>query len=58
VGVAVAPLISHLLRSFMPAGADVTSDIDGRVLLFALTVSIITGAICGVAPCSNCGVFR
>ena len=50
LGLAVAPLVSRVLRSFIPQGADVTSGIDQRVLLFALGVSVITGVVCGVAP--------
>jgi predicted permease len=50
LGVTLAPLVSRVLRSFVPVVADVTADIDGRVLMFALAVSVITGAVCGVAP--------
>src|SRR5262245_56353400 len=50
LGVAVAPLVSRVLRSFIPQGADVSAGVDQRVLLFALVVSVITGVVCGVAP--------
>ena len=50
LGVVVAPLVSRVLRSFIPQGADVSASIDQRVLLFALVVSVITGVVCGVAP--------
>ena len=49
-GVATAALVSRVLRSFIPAGADVTASVDQRVLLFALAVSAITGVVCGMAP--------
>ncbi|MGH6691703.1 MAG: FtsX-like permease family protein, partial [Gammaproteobacteria bacterium] len=47
---ATAPLVSQVLRSFIPQGADVSTGIDQRVLLFALAASVITGLVCGVAP--------
>ncbi len=50
LGVATAPLVSRVLRSFIPQDADVSAGIDQRVLLFALVVSVITGVVCGVAP--------
>jgi predicted permease len=50
LGVAAAPLVSRLLRSFIPEGANVSPDLDGRVLLFAVAASVMTGAVCGVAP--------
>ena len=50
LGVATAPLVARVLRSFIPLGADVSAGIDRRVLLFALVVSVITGAACGMAP--------
>jgi putative ABC transport system permease protein len=50
LGVATAPLVSRVLRSFIPQGADISAGIDQRVLLFALVVSVITGMVCGVAP--------
>jgi predicted permease len=50
LGVATAPLVSRVLRSFIPQGADVSAGIDHRVVLFALVVSVITGVVCGVAP--------
>ena len=50
LGVAFAPVVSRLLRSYVPPGADVSTAIDGRVLLFALVASVLTGAVCGLAP--------
>jgi predicted permease len=50
LGIAVAPLVARLLRSYIPPGADVSAAIDGRVLLFALAAAVVTGAICSLAP--------
>ena len=50
VGVAAAPLVSRVLRSFVPEGANLTAAVDRRVLLFAVAASIVTGALCAVAP--------
>lgn len=50
LGVVVAPVVSRFLRSYLPPGADVSAAIDGRVLLFALLLSAVTGAVCGLAP--------
>jgi predicted permease len=50
LGVALAPVVSRILRSYVPPGADVSAVIDGRVLLFALVAIALTGAICGLAP--------
>ena len=50
LGVAFAPVVSRVLRSYVPPGADVSPAIDGRVLLFALISSALTGAICSLAP--------
>ena len=50
LGVVLAPVVSRVLRSYVPPGADVSAAIDGRVLLFALVTSAMAGAICGLAP--------
>ena len=50
LGIAVAPLVAGVLRSFLPAGAIVTAAIDGRVLLFTVGAVVVTGAVCGLAP--------
>jgi predicted permease len=50
LGVAFAPIVSRILRSYVPPGADVSAAIDSRVLLFALVASAVTGAICALAP--------
>jgi predicted permease len=34
----------------VPPAADVSAALDGRVLLFALLASAVTGAVCGLAP--------
>jgi predicted permease len=50
LGVAAAPLVSRVLRSFVSAGANVNTEIDGRVLLFTFAATIVAGAVCGAAP--------
>jgi predicted permease len=50
LGVAAAPLVSRVLRSFVQEGANVSAAIDRRVLIFAFAASVVTGAVCGVAP--------
>ena len=50
LGVAAAPLVSRVLRSFLPAGANVSAGIDGRVLAFTVATTLVAGAVCGVAP--------
>jgi predicted permease len=58
LGLVVAPLVSRTLLSFLPqeaAGVDLSSDMDGRVFLFALLVSALTGVLCGMAPAWQAG---
>lgn len=50
LGIAAAPLVSRVLRSFLPAGANVNAGIDGRVLAFTVATTLVVGAVCGVAP--------
>ena len=50
LGVAAAPLVSRMLRSFLPAGANVSAGIDGRVLAFTVATTLVAGIVCGVAP--------
>jgi predicted permease len=50
LGVAVAPVVSRVLRSFLSEGANVSTGIDQRVLIFAFAASVVTGAVCSVAP--------
>ena len=55
LGVALAPLVSRILRSYVPQGADVSASIDGRVLLFALVAGAMVGVVCGLAPVFQVG---
>ena len=50
IGVAAAPLIARVLRSFVAEGANLTASVDRRVLMFAIAASAMTGMLCGVAP--------
>jgi predicted permease len=53
LGILAAPAVSATLLSFLPqdiARASLTNDVDSRVLLFALLVSIATGVLSGTAP--------
>jgi predicted permease len=58
LGILAAPAVSAALLSFLPqdiARASLTTDLDIRILLFALLVSIATGALCGMAPALQAG---
>ena len=50
LGILTAPLVSGVLRSFVSERTNLTTEIDQRVLLFALAASAATGALCGLAP--------
>ena len=50
LGIAAAPLVSRVLRSFVQEGANVSAAIDQRVLMFTFAASVVTAAVCGVAP--------
>ena len=51
-GVLVAVWMVGVLRGFLPAGADATlaTNLDGRLLFFALAVAILTGLVFGLVP--------
>jgi predicted permease len=58
LGLVVAPAVSRTLLSFLPraaAGVDLSSQMDGRVFAFAFLVSVMTGALCGLAPAWQAG---
>ncbi len=50
LGLALAPAVSRVLLAFLPEGASLTATVDYRMLLFTFAVSIVAGALCGVAP--------
>jgi predicted permease len=50
LGVMVAPLVSRGLLLFLPPGADLVPAVDFRVLLFALSTTLLAGVLLGIAP--------
>ena len=50
LGLLAAPAVSRVLLSFLSQDVDVGSRIDHRVFLFAFLASLVTGALCGLAP--------
>jgi predicted permease len=50
LGIAAAPLIAQVLRSFLPTRASIGTGIDERVVLFGLTAMIVTGVVCAIVP--------
>jgi predicted permease len=50
LGVVLAPYATQALVSFLPPDVDVSPDLDPRVVLFTLAVSLLTGLVFGVAP--------
>jgi predicted permease len=53
LGLVVAPAVSQALLSFLPQDVvrvDLTSQMDRRVFAFAFLMSVVTGALCGLAP--------
>ncbi|HEY8149901.1 MAG TPA: ABC transporter permease, partial [Vicinamibacteria bacterium] len=58
LGLVVAPLVSRSLLSFLPqeaAGVDLSPAMDGRVFVFAFSVSALAGVLCGMAPAWQAG---
>jgi predicted permease len=58
LGLVVAPAVSRGLLSFLPqdvAGVDLSSQMDQRVFVLAFLVSVIAGALCGLAPAWQAG---
>jgi predicted permease len=55
LGVAIAPLVSRALLSYVSPTADLSARIDPRIVLLALAVSVLTGALCGVASAVQAG---
>jgi predicted permease len=58
LGLLVAPLVTAALRSFTVEGANLTTAIDVRVLLFAVVTSALTAAVCGMAPAFQAARLR
>ncbi len=53
LGILLAPLVIHALISFLPesaAAVDLSSDINLRVLLFAIGLAMLTTVLFGLAP--------
>ena len=50
LGVAIAPLWRACCGRSCPRARTVTAGIDQRVLIFAFAASVVTGAVCSVAP--------
>jgi predicted permease len=55
VALVTAPVVSRVLLLFLPESADLTSRMDQRVFLFAVLVSVVTAALCGLAPALQAG---
>ena len=58
LGVAAAPAVSAALLARLPqdvARASVSADLNPRVLLFTVVVSVATGVLCGIAPALHAG---
>jgi predicted permease len=55
LGLLIAPLVSQALLAFVSKNADLSSDLDPRVFLFAFSASILTGILCGLASALQTG---
>lgn len=50
MGVALAPEATQTLISFLPGDADLRPDVDARVFMFAMAVTVCTGVLFGLLP--------
>jgi len=50
VGMALAPLVTLGLISFLPEAVDLQASVNPRVFLFALGIALATGVLFGLAP--------
>ena len=50
LGVLTAPLVAGVLRSFVSERTNLSTDIDHRLLVFAVIATAATGALCALAP--------
>jgi predicted permease len=55
LGVALAPVVSAVLLSFVGPDIDASARVDLRLLLFAFLGSLVTGIVCGIAPALQTG---
>jgi predicted permease len=50
LGLIAAPAVSRLMLRFLPDGVNLAPELDGRVFLFALAVTLAAGLLCSLAP--------